>query len=142
MPGIIDSHFRPILNGLIGDSIDSAIINIGLSRSKSIIEILNLLETAIKNKNLVNGSQLWGMNQRLYCRHPTLEELDAIALNNPIHCNSAYASYEEDIKGSIEVGKLADIIVLDRDILSCSKERFNEVKVEMTMIDGDFEYIR
>jgi predicted amidohydrolase YtcJ len=66
MPGIIDSHFRPILNGLIGDSIDSAIINIGLSRSKSIIEILNLLETAIKNKNLVNGSQLWGMNQRLY----------------------------------------------------------------------------
>jgi Amidohydrolase family len=78
----------------------------------------------------------------LESRHPTLEELDAIAPNNPIHCNSAYASYEEDIKESIEVGKLADIIVLDRDILSCSKERFNEVKVEMTMIDGDFEYIR
>ena len=54
--------------------------------------------------------------------------------------NGAYASFEEDIKGSIEVGKLADLIVLSVDLTSLPESKLNEVKVETTMIDGRIEY--
>ena len=54
--------------------------------------------------------------------------------------NAAYASFEENIKGSIEPGKLADMIVLSDDILSVPKEEIYKLKVEMTMIDGEIIY--
>lgn len=56
--------------------------------------------------------------------------------------NGAYLSYEEDIKGSIEPGKLADLAVIDRDLLSCPAEELKDIKVDMTMIDGIIEYER
>ncbi|MBR0598642.1 amidohydrolase [Sinanaerobacter chloroacetimidivorans] len=56
--------------------------------------------------------------------------------------NGAYSSYEEDVKGSIETGKYADLIVLSEDILSCRKDKIRDVKVDMTMIDGVIEYER
>ena len=56
--------------------------------------------------------------------------------------NGAYASFEENIKGSIEKGKLADIIVLDRDILEMDKFDLYKVKVDITMIDGEICYLR
>ena len=51
--------------------------------------------------------------------------------------NGAYASFDEDIKGSIEVGKLADLVVLSDQILSVSEERIKDLEVEMTVIDGE-----
>ena len=54
--------------------------------------------------------------------------------------NGAIASGEEAIKGSIEVGKLADLVVLSRDILTTLPEQIREVKIEMTVIDGIIEY--
>lgn len=54
--------------------------------------------------------------------------------------NGAYASFEEDIKGSLEVGKLADIIMLSEDITSISPEDYMEVNVKLTMIDGKIVY--
>ncbi|PIC77057.1 amidohydrolase [Sporosarcina sp. P19] len=52
----------------------------------------------------------------------------------------AYASFDETQKGSIEVGKLADLVVLDQSILSAEIASLKEIKVEMTMIDGRIEY--
>jgi len=49
---------------------------------------------------------------------------------------NAYAAYEEEVKGSIESGKLADMIVLDRDIFSLPPEEIGTVGVEMTIFDG------
>ncbi|MFP3388088.1 amidohydrolase [Brevibacillus sp. SIMBA_040] len=54
--------------------------------------------------------------------------------------NGAYASFEEGIKGSIEPGKLADLVVLDGNILDTPVERIKERKVAMTMIDGELVY--
>ncbi|MCC6398039.1 MAG: amidohydrolase, partial [Bacteroidetes bacterium] len=54
----------------------------------------------------------------------------------------AYASFDEDVKGSIETGKLADMVVLSDDILHMNPSRLNDVKVEMTIFDGRVIYER
>jgi len=56
--------------------------------------------------------------------------------------NGAYAAYEERTKGSIEVGKLADLVVLSRDIFTLEPERIREAEVDMTMFDGRVVYER
>ena len=56
--------------------------------------------------------------------------------------NGAYASFEEKIKGSIEPGKLADLTVLDKDILTIPAEEIKDVKVEMTIVGGEIVYQR
>ncbi len=50
--------------------------------------------------------------------------------------NGAFASFEEEIKGSLEEGKAADIVVLSDDFLECADDKIMDMKVEMTMIDG------
>jgi predicted amidohydrolase YtcJ len=51
---------------------------------------------------------------------------------------AAYASYEEDRKGSLTPGKLADLIVLDRDIFTIDPMEIAYTQVLATMIDGQF----
>lgn len=68
----------------------------------------------------------------------------AISMLEAIRCytlNGAYASFEENIKGSIEVGKLADLVVLSENILEYPKEKVQDINILMTMIDGKTEYI-
>ncbi len=54
--------------------------------------------------------------------------------------NNAYAAFEENTKGSIEVGKLADLVVLDADILTIDPVKIKDVKVDMTVFDGKVIY--
>ena len=48
----------------------------------------------------------------------------------------AYAEFGEDVKGSIKEGKLADFVVLDRNILKGSPERIKDARVVMTILGG------
>ena len=48
--------------------------------------------------------------------------------------------FEEDIKGSIEVGKLADLPVLDKDIMTIQEDDILDTNVEMTIIGGKVVY--
>lgn len=50
--------------------------------------------------------------------------------------NNAYLNHEEKLKGSLEPGKLADLIMIDRDILHCKLEEVRDTKVLLTMVDG------
>jgi len=63
--------------------------------------------------------------------------MDAIRLYT---WNGAYLGKEEDLKGSIEAGKLADLVIIDRDILSIPVEEIREIQVETTIVGGEIVY--
>jgi predicted amidohydrolase YtcJ len=54
--------------------------------------------------------------------------------------NGAWLMHQEDAVGSIEVGKRADIVVLERDLFQIPPDRISEVKVQLTLLDGDVIY--
>ena len=53
---------------------------------------------------------------------------------------SAYAEFQENVKGSITPGKLADLVILSRDIFKIDPKEIEKVKVELTMVDGRVVY--
>ena len=73
---------------------------------------------------------VWGPKQRI-----TVEE--AIRVGT---LHGAYASYEENIKGSIEAGKLADLVVLGRDPLREDPSKLIAIPVEKTMAGGRWTF--
>lgn len=77
----------------------------------------------------ING-KLWGPRQRI-----TVEE--AIRVGT---LHGAYASYEEDIKGSIVPGKLADLVVLGQDPTKIDPFSIIDIPVERTMVGGRWVY--
>ena len=76
------------------------------------------------------SGHVWGDRQRI-----TLPE----ALRSAT-LDGAYASFEERDKGSIEPGKLADLVVMAEDPLTVPAERWLEIKVERTMLGGNWVY--
>lgn len=56
--------------------------------------------------------------------------------------NCAYAAFEEDLKGSLTPGKLADVTVLSRDILSVPEDEIPGARVDYTIVGGEVLYAR
>lgn len=73
---------------------------------------------------------VWGPKQKI-----TLEE--AIRVGT---LNGAYASYEENIKGSIEAGKMADLVVLGRDPFRENPSTIVTIPIERTMAGGRWSF--
>lgn len=88
------------------------------------------IHTAVNRKSK-NGVEV-GLNQ-------AVEVLEAIRLYT---LNGAYASFEEDIKGSIEPGKLADFVILNGSILNEDKSRIKGLQVDITIVDGKIVFER
>jgi predicted amidohydrolase YtcJ len=54
--------------------------------------------------------------------------------------NTAYANFEEKIKGSIEAGKLADLVVLNKNLLTATPREILDAKVVYTIVGGKVVY--
>lgn len=50
--------------------------------------------------------------------------------------NGAYAEFSESIKGSVEAGKLADLVVLTQNIFDIPPEEIRNTRVHMTIVSG------
>jgi predicted amidohydrolase YtcJ len=56
--------------------------------------------------------------------------------------NTAYANFEETIKGSIEVGKLADLAVLSKNVLRAAPKEYLTTEVIYTIVNGKIVYLK
>jgi predicted amidohydrolase YtcJ len=56
--------------------------------------------------------------------------------------DAAYAAFEEEIKGSLAPGKLADIVVLSRDVMTVPDDEILETEVDLTLVGGEVVYHR
>ena len=74
--------------------------------------------------------EVWGPSQKI-----SVEEAIKVAT-----INGAYASYEENIKGSIELGKLADLTILGQDPRETDPMRIIDIPIERTMVGGKWVY--
>jgi predicted amidohydrolase YtcJ len=70
---------------------------------------------------------------RSICPEEGLDVMDAIRLYTQF---SAHAGFEEHSKGSLERGKLADLVVLDRDPFEIPVDALKDVRVDMTIVGG------
>jgi predicted amidohydrolase YtcJ len=68
------------------------------------------------------------------------ERLSVESLVRGFTLNAAYQLHMEDQTGSIEVGKKADLVVLDQDIFDIDPYTIHKTGVVMTLMDGDIVY--
>jgi hypothetical protein len=91
-------------------------------------EPMMALQSEVSRRDM-NGT-VWGGSQRI-----SVEE--AIRVGT---LNGAYASFEEGLKGSLEAGKLADLVVLGRDPLREDPSTLVSIPVERTMVGGQWVF--
>jgi predicted amidohydrolase YtcJ len=87
------------------------------------------LWAAVERKNL-NSGQVLAPEERL----SVLQALELFTRN------PAYIGFEEKEKGSLETDKLADLIVIDRDVLAVPSEQLKDVQVLQTWVGGELIY--
>ncbi len=98
------------------------------------------------DRPVVQGAPLLGIhdlvNQRTGSDAP-FNPHEAITVEEALRAytlGSAHAAFDENHKGSIEVGKLADLTVLDRDITAIDPADIADTTVVSTMVGGSFEF--
>ncbi|MHA2081956.1 MAG: amidohydrolase family protein, partial [Candidatus Thorarchaeota archaeon] len=96
----------------------------------SAIEAVSLSVTRIGELGLTPTD--WMLNQTL-----TVEQ--ALRL---ITIDAAYGMFQEDIIGSIKVGKLADLVVLSDNPLTVPEDSLTNIEVLLTMVGGKIEYVK
>ena len=57
-------------------------------------------------------------------------------------CNGAFASFEESIKGSIEPGKLADLVVVSDDLRRVPATGLRDLPIDVTILGGEIVHER
>jgi len=86
-----------------------------------------LIYAAVARKTLTGEPEGgWFPEQRISVE----EAIKAYTINN------AYAAFEEEIRGSIEAGKLADITIFDRNLIEIPEEEILQAEVIYTVVDG------
>jgi predicted amidohydrolase YtcJ len=86
---------------------------------------------------------MWAMVTRKTERGTVIGSSEAISREAALKMytiNNAYGTFEEKVKGSIEVGKYADLIVLSKDYLNGPVDNIKNIQVELTMVGGRVVY--
>jgi hypothetical protein len=108
-----------------------AVVTGGSDWSVSSLNPLEAIEVGITHRNPGDGTaKAWNPAERV-------DLTTMIALYT---INAAWALHQEKETGSIEVGKLADLVVLDRNLFAIAPERIHEVRVFRTLLEGKTVY--
>jgi predicted amidohydrolase YtcJ len=110
----------------------------------------NIYRSILNEEILVSGgsdSPVTKMNplggMQACVNHPLQEQrIDVYEAIEIFTINGAKIGFEEDTKGSIEPGKLADFVVLSDDPYRVPREKIGDIKVEMTIVGGKVVYQR
>jgi predicted amidohydrolase YtcJ len=92
---------------------------------------LNSIQCAVTRQDLT------GFPEGGLTASEALSVYEAVALYTK---NAAYCSSEEDVKGTISVGKYADFILLDKDIFAALPHEISSINVLRTVLGGDTTY--
>lgn len=125
--------------------------NLGETRAKNISPVkstinMDIVYTFHQDSPVIAPNMietLWCATNRITRDGIVLGENEKISLYDALKAitiNGAYQYFEEDTKGSIRVGKRADLVRLDQDILTIPVENLRDVKVVQTYKDGKLVY--
>ncbi len=125
----------------------------GTDRASYAIAIRTLLDEGIMTGGGTDAPVLpanpfvsmWWMVARDTLASETLGPEQAITREEALRLytiDSAYTQFAEEETGSIEVGKLADLVVLSEDILTVPEENIKDIEAQMTLLDGGIVYER
>lgn len=98
------------------------------------VESFNVLENIFC---AVTRQRIHSENHECHCPQECLDIKDAVAL---FTSKAAYLTFEENKKGTIEVGKYADLVVLSDDIFQIDAQKIQDVAVLKTMVNGEFVF--
>jgi len=96
------------------------------------------------DRPVVSGAPLLGIHSAVNQKTRSGQDYapaERITPEEALRCytiNGAYATFEEKIKGSIEVGKLADLVILAEDLTRVKPESIKDIPVVATMVGGEF----
>lgn len=130
---------------------DIHIKNLGLERASKISPMKSALEkniiftihqdTPVINPNMIHS--IWCAVNRITKNGVSLgtdEEISPLEALKACTINAAKQYFEEDKKGSLEIGKLADLVILDKNILEIDKNKIKDVKILETIKCGESVY--
>jgi predicted amidohydrolase YtcJ len=88
---------------------------------------------------------MWTEVARLTSRGKAMHPEERISREETLKTHTTWAAYlqfAEKERGSIEAGKLADMVVIDRDYLNCPEKQIKDIQPVMTLVDGKIVYRR
>jgi predicted amidohydrolase YtcJ len=130
---------------------DSYIQNYGRARADTMFPLKRLIATGVpaagsSDAPVTHYAPLFGIEQALtrktmagdVCGPDERVDLTTALGMHTIH--GAFAAFEEGLRGSLEVGKAADLVVLAEDVSRVSVERLRDLGVAMTVVGGEVVY--
>jgi len=142
----------PVLQpGFIWELGDNWFRQLGKETCEKLKPFRKLLDNQIlmafsSDRPVVSGAPLLGIHSAVNQKTRTGQDYapaEKITPEEALRCytmNGAYATFEEKIKGSIEVGKLADLVILAEDLTRVKPEKIKDIPIVATMVGGEFGY--
>jgi predicted amidohydrolase YtcJ len=129
------------------------VANLGMDRIRYAYAMREFLDRGIvaaasTDAPVVSTSAMIGiktMMTRLSEEGAELYAEEKITLEEAIHAYTwagAYASFEENIKGTLDPGKVGDVVVLETDLRGVNPEEMGEVNVDLTVMNGEIVFDR